>query len=536
MKWFKYFGILILGLLQTGLAIGKSDSLAVYGQSFFATGNSDFLPFWIASNRNGIFDYSEAYGGTALLGGHYDLSLGGKFSVEAGLELLGTLPSGSARVQQGYVNLNMGAITLMGGKQHFTLGMANERLSSGSLIYSNNAAPVPRIGLGIFDYTGVPFVEDWLEVKGGVMHAFLDDDRGERGTDAPQIHEKFAYMRLSKFRFKPYFGLVHSALMNGTNPNGQPMTSNYWAVALRRPDPNGSNADRNNVAGAHSGIVDFGFDFDFDSGATLNFFFQKPLKDKPTLDIFGRNQDFFTGVTYLTNKKTLVSGVNIEVMKTTYQSGAGTPDPVVDGKYVHIPSQIAPDPEKYMYDNFGIVAPGITTSEVIAFLEDEVNYGHEFGGRANYLNNQDYYMGWTYHGRAMGPALFTTVDQVKMFIPDFDDSWDFYFANNRIFSTHFAVEGWLSPKLYYRAKFTNSQNYGSYAGLNQGRFSWESMNPDSDYEYFFEDGLSQNYTLIEFNYDLNPKLNIGAGMAYDFGEMYHNFGAILSLKYSVGLR
>ncbi len=534
MRLYKVLAIILLIIATALNGYSQTDTLKISSTLIGVGATGASLPQWIQSNRYGIFDSNQSAG---LLLGVGAEAEGAFHSVgyKAGVEVFGNSYGGDAWLQQAYVNFSLYSFELKLGKEQFTTGMPNENLGSGSWLIGNNARPIPRVGFGLFEYTPVRFTHGWLEIKGALMHAFLNDDRGEKGTDGAQIHEKFAYLRLSKYFIQPYAGMGHSVLMAGVNPHGQQMTTNYWAVFFGKADPNGSGADQLNVAGGNSGIKELGFYIDLKEGKEVQFYFQRPLKDRATLPFFGRNKDFLTGLNYVNkNSKALVTGFNIELFKSSWQSGPGTPDPMVNGNFVHITRDISPNPEKWMEDNFGIVSPGITTDEVVEFLEDEVNYGHEFGGRANYLNNQDYYKGFTYHGRMIGPSLFHTVDQVKLYNPNFNDEWDFFVANNRVEALHLGVEGWVNKSVFYRLKYTHSRNYGTYAGLNQGRFQWESENPDSDYEYYFDGGLTQNYTLAEINYTSAKFSNFefGLSIGYDFGELYNAFGTMLSMKFN----
>ena len=168
-------------------------------------------------------------------------------------------------------------------------------------------------------------------------------------------------------------------------------------------------------------------------------------------------------------------------------------------------------------------------------MEQRFNYGYEYGGRDNYYNNYLYTNGLSYHGYAIGTSLFTGRDRMLAIIPDFDAQYDRYFVNNRIKALHLGLEGNIIPKnLYYRTMLTYTKNWGSYAGLNRGIRNWESMNPDSDYEYFFEDGLNQTYSLLELKYtpDALPGIEFTGAFAYDFGQIYHNFGFMAGLRYN----
>ncbi|MCK5104249.1 MAG: hypothetical protein KAR17_15595, partial [Cyclobacteriaceae bacterium] len=157
------------------------------------------------------------------------------------------------------------------------------------------------------------------------------------------------------------------------------------------------------------------------------------------------------------------------------------------------------------------------------------------GGRKDYYNNGLYPKGQSYHNYAMGPSLILSKSNLQSFNPDFNGQYDKFFVSNIIEAHHLAFEGYLSNKLSYRTKLTYSKNYGSYAGANKGRYNWGSMeDPEYYNSYYFKEGLKQAYTFFELNY--TPFKDKGAkftsSIAYDFGEMYHNFGVLFGFSYN----
>lgn len=106
---------------------------------------------------------------------------------------------------------------------------------------------------------------------------------------------------------------------------------------------------------------------------------------------------------------------------------------------------------------------------------------------------------------------------------------DLYFLTSRIIAHHLAFNGFLLSNLGYRLKLTYTRNYGSHAGPNKGRYNWASRGEPEFYNaYYFKDGRKQAYTFFELDYapfkDKGAKFT--SSIAYDFGEMYHNFGVL----------
>ena len=144
-------------------------------------------------------------------------------------------------------------------------------------------------------------------------------------------------------------------------------------------------------------------------------------------------------------------------------------------------------------------------------------------------------MGQSYEKYSIGPSLVLSKRDMHSINPDFDATYDLYFVSNRIKAHHLALLGNFSKNISYRTKLTYTNNFGSYAGANKGGQKWASKE-DLEYynSYYFKDGLKQAYTFIELNY--TPFKDKGAkfssSIAYDFGEMYHNFGILFGFHYN----
>ena len=221
----KFLAIGIILLFLGNLPIcAQNDSLSFHTDLYFLTAHNSFQPHWQVSNRYGIFDRSKQTEFVGLVGLAYQHKFGKKFTLETEAELNVKSAISTSYIQQLYFNLNYGSLQLKIGKEAYTLGQYSEDLSSGSLFVSNNAQPVPRIGIGFYNYTSVPFFGKYLEFKGAMNFGILDDNRTEfDGTDQPYYHEKFFYIRSKSLPVNMHAGLNHSALFGGVRANGNKM-------------------------------------------------------------------------------------------------------------------------------------------------------------------------------------------------------------------------------------------------------------------------------------------------------------------------
>lgn len=497
------------------------------------------MPHWLIYNRNGIFkgDRNEFVSRLDLDFEHTF----GKWTLEAGLSGVGKFPMNESHAQEAYLNLSYGKLKLITGLEEQRYGDYHPGLSSGSFYISGNARPFPRVGAGFYEYVDVPFTNGYVQVRGFLNQGILNDDRGPLGTDKPLFHEKTAYIRTNKLPVNLHVGVSHSALFGGTHRNGSKIPVDYFATFFANPSDKVGKVfwgEATNVAGGHFGVFDFGADFKVEE-AEVQTYFQIPVRDMSGMNgTFRKNKDHIFGISVKNINSSLISEFSYERVNTKWQCGPGLPDPVVNGKY-YVAFQIT-DYDKFLFDNYGIVVENISEHDFWLFIRKKENYGYLYGGRDSYYNNGMYYKGWSYHGAALGNSLLLTLDRVKSINPGFDGSYDSFFANTRVSAHHFGVRGAFAKNLDYRLLYTHTYNLGTYAGLNKGCLNWDSMNPDSDYKYYFtypdSDHIGKNeaYILLETVYTLPsaPHFKLNLNVGFDYGRLYRNYGVLAGLTYT----
>ena len=128
----------------------------------------------------------------------------------------------------------------------------NDELSSGSLLISQNAEPMPKIGY----VSNISFKN--LNFKIGLSHAVFNES--EIYTKAPQLHEKFIYLNVNKNQYSYGIGLVHEAMWGGSSselgdfPNS---FNDFLKVVIAADGEKGENDAHANALGNHLGIWDF---------------------------------------------------------------------------------------------------------------------------------------------------------------------------------------------------------------------------------------------------------------------------------------
>lgn len=526
-----FVGLFILIILDTFPLKAQNDSIGYHTDLFFITSNQFFQPHWQVSNKFGIFDRNKQNEFVGLFGLAYQKQFGKKFKLETEVEYNLKSDISSSYFQQIYFNLHYGSLQLKFGKEAYTIGQYSDELSSGSLFVSNNARPVTRIGVGFYEYTPVPLLESYLEFKGMMNYGVLDDDRSEfNGTDKPYYHEKYLYLATSFLPVNVHAGLNHSALFGGTTSNGHEIPIDFWATFFGMGSGTVGGGEEINVAGAHFGLYDFGLNWNIKE-TNFQLYYQVPFADGGGMQV-AKNRDQLMGLLVNFNKRGLITNINYEYVNTMWQGDWGVPDAVFDGEIVDLLQ--VDDPDAFMLEHFDTVTVGFSNHQLKKYCEDELNYGYAYNGRDDIYNNYLYPRGQSYNYYAIGPSLTLSKNDLKEINQGFNGQYDKYFVSNRIIAHHIAFSGYFARDIYYRTKLTYSINYGSHAGPNKGRYNWASKEEPEFYEsYYFKDGLKQAYTFFEVNYTpfKNKEAKFTSSVAYDFGEMYHNFGILFGFHY-----
>ncbi len=76
-----------------------------------------------------------------------------------------------------YAELHYRSIHVLAGMKPQRSKIVDDRLSSGDLVRSNNARPIPGLSVGFVDFQDIPFTNGWLQVDCQIMYGkFMDDD------------------------------------------------------------------------------------------------------------------------------------------------------------------------------------------------------------------------------------------------------------------------------------------------------------------------------------------------------------------------
>lgn len=523
-------------LLWMATSIFSQQKLQFTLESKFAvSNNNNLLPLYQYTNQWGVvapFDKSQAL---LLAVAKYNLLETDKIQLQIGASGVLKNEFGNSFLHEAYLNGKAwNWISFFVGKQAFTPLSYNDKLTIGGFFMNSNARPLPRATIGVFDYMPIGFLNNWIEIKGGISQGILNDDRTAQGkynsADNALLHEKWAYIRLGRARVQPYIGLAHSAIFGGTRPNGKKIPVDIWPTFTAQGSAKIGGGEETNAAGAHEGFWDFGL-YTSTQWANLHFYLQKPFADGSGMRVNKRNNDDYKiGLLSDFKNGSLLKSLSIELFKTDHQSGQGIPDPLYpDPSQGIIWVNEIPDYDVFMQETFDVQQTGWNKEKVLKYLQNNMNYGHEYGGRDDYNNNGSYYNGWTYQQQPMGMPLYHTYWQAKAYAPDWTPNNTVVFMNNRIKGFHVGLQGEFTTKLSYLIKATHTLNKGSYSEEYKYRYSWDKA-PD----FFYKGGKQQTYSYFGLNYDNSnwKGVSLQASFSIDNGELYKAFGGMVGLKYT----
>lgn len=135
-------------------------------------------PFWIISNRQGKF-LPEKYTGSMELGLFAESDTGRVIDYVYGLELFGRMGAGSdAWLHQAYAGVKLYELAQFKiGMWEEIVGSRQPSISSGSIIWSGNARPMPKIEIGTPGYVPVPYLQGYAEISGLMSHGWFEEGR-----------------------------------------------------------------------------------------------------------------------------------------------------------------------------------------------------------------------------------------------------------------------------------------------------------------------------------------------------------------------
>jgi hypothetical protein len=366
----------------------------------------DTLPLWLYANRYGEVE-RESNQGSLSIGGEISGGVGDSVDLSGAILVQGQLSEYSKiTLLEGYGRASWRPLELSIGRFRHTVGTPDPLLSTGSMAVSANALPIPRIRLAIPEYWSIPYTEEWLQLKGGISHGWLTDDRYIEGA---LLHEKFLFGRVySPIGLHAHVGLIHEAFWAGDAPGGTSVNvswDNFRRVFLIKDAGDDSpTSDQIYKFGNHLGTWDFGVGYDAERWA-VQAYYQHFGEDASGTKDFENDFDGLWGIQLDFEELPGVSSVVYEFVYTKDQSGPYT------------------DPSQH---------------------------------RDSYYSHAYYRTGWTYANQIIGNALFGFAGRDE----------DRRISDNRFVANHIGIAGAFATEWEYRLMATHKTSYPAYAPLS----------------------------------------------------------------------
>lgn len=432
----KSFNAIVSGLLKGTVACiamsihatSPSDSIRYCGELRATFSGGENTPFWLMNNLQGLGSPEKNNG--YIRGAMFkDLDKDKRFSWGAGVDLVGGWRQTSDfSIHQLYGEIKYRSVDFLIGSKEIWGDYNNPRLSSGGLLYSGNAMPVPQIRIGIFDYAPFWGTKGWFSMKGYIAYGFFTDSSWQKSWAAPEskynidvlYHSKGLWIKggnTEKFPLEAEVGIEMAtqfggkAFENGKVINLKPSFKD-WLKAFFPTQENMESlkGETSSIMGNMLGQYTIALSWQPHSDWSVRGYYEHYFEDQSQMTFEYGWKDGLWGIDVELPRNPVVSEVVYEYLRTKDQTGA-----VYNDKSPNLPEQVS--------------------------------------GRDDYYNHM-LYSGWQHWGMGIGNPLIIS--------PIYNNDHLIRFSCNRIIAHHFAIAGQPSPSIDYRILASYSRNWGTY--------------------------------------------------------------------------
>lgn len=368
-----------------------------------------YAPFLLQSNRNGDISAEQYSGNVSVYLGKLPTRPHRWFDYDFALSWSGRIDNRSMTCyfNQLYAHARLYVFDITAGITPYILGPQDPELSTGGMLFSTNAHPIPRVTIGIDRYTAFPGLYGFVEVKGGITHGWFADNVF---VSKSFLHHAFAGVRvLGNLPINVSYEFHHVAQWGGYSPTYGDLGNDWKAFrnAVFAKAGGSMKNDQLNAQGNHIGWQILSVDLKGERWKATAYW-QNIFEDGPVrfLSQTMNRTDGLWGLNISQSAWPFINGFTYEFLNTTDQSGP-------------------------YHDRDGFV----------------------YGGNDNYFRNGIYQNGWNYFLRTIGTPYITS--------PIYNQDGSTQTLNNRV-KTHFAgltgdIYGWK-----YRIIASYTRNYGRY--------------------------------------------------------------------------
>ena len=395
----------------TGLrdSVTAGDDTLRYRMGISALASSgQFAPFWLVSNTNGDVSVSPFSGN--LTAGIYKEAVHDErwWDYDFGVQLTGRAEypkTGTGYFNLLYAHVRLFIFDITAGIKPMIYEMQDTALSMGSMVFSGNAHPLPRITVGIDRYVPFPGCYGYFEIKGGLTHAWMTDNVYMKNS---YLHHKFAAVRFGgRLPVNFSYEFHHAAEWGGISPVYGDIGSDFrsFTNVLLAHGGGVMRNDQQNAQGNHVGSQQLMLTGK-GKGWEVSAYWQNFFEDNFAFIGDGQNiRDGLWGVSMKQSRWPFIEGVTYEFMNTTEQSG-------------------------WWHDRDGLC----------------------YAGNDSYYQNSVFFNGWNYYYRSMGTPFITS--------PIYNTDGTVHTLNSRVRVHHLGVRGDIYG-FKYRLKASYARNYGN---------------------------------------------------------------------------
>ena len=356
-------------------------------------------------------------------------SLGKELHWSAGMDVIAVTPRyNNFYLQQLYAAIQYKSLNLTIGSHENYSSLWDKELSSGDMVHSPNARPIPEINISVPKFTTIPFTGKHLQFRGNTAFGrsfdskYLQSFANENEYYIKDVlwHHKSLQLRFldpeKRFPFTAVAGMRHHAQWGGTSNNpeiGKEPRSFKDLLRIifgKAGGENSSITNRYNVLGNHYGSYELQFGY-LGNGFDVHIYSQHFFDDVSGMELYNF-PDGLWGLQVDIPNFTWINKIVVEYLDTRNQSG----------------------PLHYLW------------------FDRDIYPGHG-GGNDNYYNNIEYTTGVSYFNRGIGSPLLTS--------PEYNKNNALGFKNNRVSAYHLGFQGYLSKQHLYHILVTSSENWGT---------------------------------------------------------------------------
>jgi hypothetical protein len=424
--------LILLLLFLTGVSLSlsaeKIDSLRYEGEVRASFSAGENTPFWLVNNLQGLGN-PEKNSGFVRAALYKDIDESNRFSWGAGIDLAGAWRNTSPfYIHQLYGEVKYRSLDALIGSKVIYDAYNDPKLSSGSLLYSVNALPIPQVRLGIFDYADFWGCKGWFSVKGYIAYGMFTDSSWQKSWADPDAkrnedvlyHSKGLWLRggnSERFPLQAEVGIEMATQFGGVSYKDGKVVDmrpslKDWLTAFF-PTKNSTETflgTEKSIDGNMLGQYTIAISWRPKADWSVRGYFEHFFEDQSMMTFEYGWKDGLWGIEAELPKNKFVSKVVYEFLYTKDQAGA-----VNNDSSEKVPEQVS--------------------------------------GRDSYYGHS-VYTGWQHWGMGIGNPLLLS--------PIYNSNHHLTFLDNRIIAHHFAIAGNPTDEIDYRVLLSFSKNWGTY--------------------------------------------------------------------------